>query len=188
MSLEAQQKTNSGLIIKLYPFGVLLVSLVLTFFLGQTSFEVSLPSIDLWKILSLAAVILVVNHSWIMTQTELTRQRFKIFATPEEWRDSGKSKASITEEGQFEIDRTLNAHRNTTENTLYYIFLAVVFSFTSPSLLAATIWLLLYPIARLGYTYSYFAGKDGVRGIFMSLALLSMYGLSASLLIGIFSL
>lgn len=188
MNSEAETKTNSGLIIKLYPFGVLLVGLILNLLLGVTPIEITAPSMDLLKILSLSAVILVINHSWIMTKTELTRLRFKIFATPEEWRASGLSKDSISDEGQFEIDRNLNAHRNTTENVVYYIFLAIVFSITSPSTLVAAIWLLMFPVARLGYTYGYFSGSDAVRGIFMSLALLSVYGLSVFLVIGMLSI
>ncbi len=183
MTSEAEKKNNPGQIIKLYPFGVLLIGIIMNLLFGVTPIEVSIPSLEIVKILSISAVILVINHSWIMTNTELTRLRFKIFATPEEWKDSGLSKDSITDEAQFEIDRNLNTHRNTTENIVYYMFLAIVFSFTSPAILVASIWLLLFPIARLGYTCSYFSGKDAIRGVFMSLALLSVYGLSSLLII-----
>ena len=37
--------------------------------------------------------------------------------------------------------------------------------------------------ARLGYTYSYLAGKDSARALFMSLSLLAMYGLASYLLL-----
>jgi uncharacterized MAPEG superfamily protein len=131
--------------------------------------------------MSFSGMFLVINHSWIMTATELTRHRYKIFSSPEEWKLSGKRKSEVTDEGAFEIERHLNTHRNTTENVVYYIFLAVLFSLVSPSQLAARSWILMFPLARLGYTYSYLAGNDNLRGVFMSLALLSVYGMSSYL-------
>jgi len=185
MNSESEQNKSSGWIIKIYPFALLLISLVINFLLGATSIEVKVPSFEIIKVLSISAILLTINHSWIMTTTELTRLRFRIFASPEEWKSSGRSKDSITGEGQFEIDRHLNTHRNTTENIVYYIFLAGIFSFISPTTLIASIWLLMFPLARLGYTYCYFSGKDDIRGIFMSLSLLSVYGISSFLAINI---
>jgi len=186
MKSEVEQKKNPGWIIKIYPFALLLISIIINLLLGVTSIETAVPSLEIIKILSISAVLLTINHSWIMTATELTRLRFKIFATPEEWKQSGKSKDSITDEGQFEIERHLNTHRNTTENIVYYIFLAVIFSFVSPDIVTASIWLLMFPISRFGYTYCYFSGNDNMRGIFMSLTLLSVYGISSFLVLSIF--
>jgi len=188
MNSENEQKTSPGLIIKIYPFAIVLISIILNLLLGVAPIEASVPSFDIIKVLSFSAAILMINHSWIMTATELTRHRFKIFASPEEWKDSGLRKENITDEGQFEIERHLNTHRNTTENIVYYIFLAGILSFVSPNTLIASIWLLMFPISRLGYTYCYFSGKDDIRGIFMSLTLLSVYGLSSYLIIGIFGI
>lgn len=185
MNSENEDKKVFGWIIKIYPFAILLVSIIINLLLGVTSIEIASPSIGIVKVLSLSAVLLTINHSWIMTATELTRLRFKIYASPEEWKDSGLSKSNITDEGQFEIERHLNTHRNTTENIVYYIFLAGIFSLVSPSILTASLWLLIFPIARLGYTYCYFSGRDNVRGVFMSLTLLSVYGMSSFLAISI---
>ncbi|WP_373565913.1 MAPEG family protein [Microbulbifer okhotskensis] len=132
-------------------------------------------------LISFAAILLVVNHSWIMTATEITRNRFKIFASPEERLSSGRERSErseSSEEGVFEVERCLNTHRNTTENIVYYIFLVMVFSLSSPSQFTAWLWILMFPIARLGYTYSYFSGNDNVRGVFMSLTLMSIYGMT----------
>ncbi|MFC4361992.1 MAPEG family protein [Simiduia curdlanivorans] len=168
-------------IIKVYPFGVLLLSLVLCFVLGIQPTQAAVPTNELLGILTLAAAILILNHSWVMTATELTRHKYKVYASPEERKTHAASKADVSDEGINEIERHLNTHRNTTENTIYYIFLAIIFSLASPSLLAAWVWLLLFPIARLGYTYSYFAGNDNLRGVFMSLTLLSTYGMASYL-------
>lgn len=171
MENDLVKSDSSYWIIKVYPFGVLALALALNLLFGISEVHITNPSKELIGLLSLAAIILVLNHSWIMTVTELTRNRFKIFASPEEWIKSGYKKADISEIGTFEIDRCLNTHRNTTENTLYYILLAVVFIFVSPNIIVVYVWLLLFPIARLGYTYCYFSGRDNIRGVFMSLTL-----------------
>ena len=120
-----------------------------------------------------------------MTTTELTRGRFKLYATPEEWTASGRRQRDASEEDLRELERCHNAHRNTTENTLYFIFLVMIFVLVSPTTVAAQTWLIGYSIARLGYTYSYLAGKDGVRGLFMSLSLLAMYGIASYLVMSL---
>ena len=81
-----------------------------------------------------------------------------------------------------EVERRLNAHRNATENTVYFVLLAPVFVLVSPPLIAVQIWTLGFALSRLGYTYCYLFGKDGLRGIFMSLGLLAMYGMASYLL------
>ncbi len=184
--MEAEENTpgNSFWIIKIYPFGVLLLSIGLNFSFGIEPLQASIPSTELLGLLSFSAILLVINHSWIMTATELTRNRFKIFASPEEQVSNDISESGITEKGRSEIERHLNTHRNTTENIVYYIFLALIFILVSPSQLAAWVWILAFPLARLGYTYSYFMGNDSVRGIFMSLTLLSVYGISGYLAFG----
>lgn len=118
-----------------------------------------------------------------MTTTELTRATFKIYATPEEWIASGTHRDNISEEGLREIERQHNAHRNTTENVVYFVFLAIIFIFLSPTLLAAQVWIVGFPVARLGYTYSYLSGNDNARGLFMTLGLLALYGMASYLLI-----
>ena len=120
-----------------------------------------------------------------MTATELTRVRFKMYSTPEEWAASGTSREGAPEEGVLELERHHNTHRNTTENTTYYILLALVFVFVSPTTVAAQVWLVGFAFARLGYTYSYLAGKDDARGLFMSLSLLAMYGMASYLVMSL---
>ena len=73
-----------------------------------------------------------------------------------------------------ELERRHNTHRNTTENTIYFTLLALVFVLVSPTTVAAQAWIVGFAVARLGYTYSYLAGKDDVRGLFMSLSLLAV--------------
>ncbi|MEW6992594.1 MAPEG family protein [Colwelliaceae bacterium 6441] len=184
MKVEEVTQNNSYWIIKAYPYGVLVLAIGLNFMFGIEPVQISTPSKELFGIISISAIILVINHSWIMTVTELTRNRYKIFASPEEWLSNGCKKQDVTDKGSFEIERCLNTHRNTTENSIYYVLFVFVFSFVTPSQLAAWAWILVFPISRLGYTYSYLTGKDNIRGVFMSLTLLSVYGIASYLALG----
>ena len=174
------------LIVKGYPLGVLLIGVVLNLFVfGVNPVAVSLPSAESIRALVIAAVLLVINHTWLMTTTELTRVRFKMFATPEEWAASGSSQQDAPEEGLRELERRHNTHRNTTENTIYFILLAFVLVLVAPTPLAAQAWIIGYAVARLGYTFSYLAGNDNARGLFMSLSLLAMYGIASYLVMSL---
>ena len=169
-------------IVRAYPLGLLLIGIVLNLFVfGVNPSAVALPSAECIRALVIAAVLLVINHTWIMTTTELTRVRFKMYSTPEEWAASGISRQDAPEKGLRELERRHNIHRNTTENTICFILLALVFVFVSPTTVAAQAWIIGFAIARLGYTYSYLAGKDNARGLFMSLSLLAMYGIASYL-------
>ncbi len=173
-------------IVKVYPLGVLAIGVVLNLFVfGVNSVAVALPSTVSIRALIIAAVLLVINHTWLMTTTELTRLRFKMYSTPEEWAASGTSRLDAPDEGLRELERRHNTHRNTTENTIYFILLVLVFVSVSPTTLAAQTWIVGYAVARLGYTYSYLAGNDRARGAFMSLSLLAMYGVASYLVMSL---
>ena len=169
-------------IVKAYPLGLLLIGVALNLFVfGVSPAAVALPSAECIRALVIAAVLLAINHTWIMTTTELIRVRFKMYSTPEEWAASGTSRHDAPEEGLSELERRHNIHRNTTENTIYYVLLALIFVLASPTTVAAQTWIIGYAVARLGYTYSYLAGNVSLRGLFMSLSLLAVYGMASYL-------
>ncbi len=173
-------------IVMIYPIGILLVGIVLNLFLlGVNPYVISLPSDGNMHALVVAVVLLVINHTWIMTSTELVRVRFKMYSTPEEWAASGTSEKNTTALGVRELKRRHDTHHNTTENVVYYVLLSLIFVFSSPTAIAVQVWIIGFAIARLGYTYSYLTGKDNVRGLFMTLGLLAMYGMVSNLVIGI---
>ena len=182
--IEQQQRTIA--IVKAYPLVVLLISLILNVFVFKVnSIAVALPSSECIHALVVSAVLLVVNHTWLMTTTELTRVRFSMYATPEQWVANGTSLQDMPELGSRELERRHNTHRNTTENVVYFIFLALILVLISPTTIAAQVWIFGFPLARLGYTYSYLTGKDDIRGIFMSLSLLATYGMASYLVMGL---
>lgn len=179
MSQLNANKKSTAIIIKAYPVALILISLALNltvFGIGVPA--IALPSHDVLAALVIASLMLVLNHTWLMTSTELTRLKYDIRATPEEWKTSGLSKGDVTETGVSELERRHNAHRNATENTTLFVLLAIPFSLISPSALAAGVWLIGFAIGRLGHTYSFLSGESGVRGLFMSVSLLSLYGLA----------
>jgi len=143
----------------------------------------ALPSQQTLAVLVAAAALLLINHSWLMTSTELTRSRYGLFATPEEWAAAEKDRSGASAQGLQELERRHNAHRNTTENTVYFVFLAVPMAMISPSYPAFVVWVCGFGVARLGYTCSYLTGRDGLRGLFMSGGLLSLYGMVGYLLL-----
>lgn len=179
MSHLNANKKKISLVIKLYPVALVFISFALNlaaFSIGSPA--IALPSHDVLALMAIACLMLLLNHTWLMTSTELTRLKYDIRATPEEWTASGISKDDVTETGFTELQRRHNAHRNATENTTLFVLLAIPFSLISPSELAAGVWLIGFAIGRLGHTYGYLSGNSGARGLFMSLSLLCLYGMA----------
>jgi uncharacterized MAPEG superfamily protein len=166
---------------------MLLAGLALNWFaFGIDPAVTSLPSAGVLSALVVSAILLVVNHTWLMTSTELTRLKYGLKATPEEWVASETRREDISKEGWRELERRHNAHRNATENSVYFVILAMIFSVVSPTVTAAQAWIIGFAVARLGYTFSYLSGWDDIRGVFMSLSLIAMYGMVSYLLISLF--
>ena len=48
------------------------------------------------------------------------------------------------------------------------------------------LWGLGFPLGRLGHSWGYLYGKDGIRGLFMTISLLSQLGMVTYLILGAF--
>ncbi|MES0882871.1 MAPEG family protein [Roseibium sp. SCP14] len=178
--VQDERRQRARFFILAYPFALIAISLVLNVLLfGIHPIAIALPSKPVIIALVIAAVLLLANHTWLMTTTELTRVKFGMYATPEEWQASGRKREDTAPKGLEELERRHNAHRNSTENTVYFVLLVLVFSVTSPADTAAVVWIAGFGAARLGYSFSYLTGRDGLRGLFMSLSLLCLYGLAS---------
>jgi len=183
---EEKKTYNARILVIAYPFVILIIGILLNVFLfGINPIVVTLPSNELVAALVIATVLLLANHTWLMTTTELTRARFKMYSTPEEWKASGLNAEDASLEGIRELKRQHDTHLNSTENIVYFILLAVVFLFVSPPIVAADVWIVGYAMSRLGYSYSFLAGKDNARGLFMTLSLLPMFGMASYLVISL---
>jgi len=186
MANKAQRNRKFTLIILAYPITLILISIAVNLFgFGVTPAIIALPSTQVVFALVVTAVLLVLNHTWLMTTTELIRLNFNMYATPEEWDENGAKREQVSQEGWRELERRHNAHRNATENAVYFVFLALVTSVISPTIVAVQAWMIGFAVARLGYTYCYLKGMSGARGIFMSLTLLGVYGLASHIVISV---
>lgn len=186
MKTEAARIKKFTAIILAYPVALIVISLALNWFVfGVAPVVIALPSNPIIVAIVIASSLLVLNHTWLMTSTELTRLNFNMHATPEEWAASGVDQGDISEKGWQELERRHNAHRNTTENTVYFVLLAFVMSLTTPTELATQTWFITFAVARLGYTFCYLRGLSDTRGAFMSLTLLSLYGLASYLVMSV---
>jgi len=173
-------------IIIAYPFVILIAALLINvFIIGMNPHVLAMPSLETIRAIVISGVLLVINHTWLMTTTELTRARFRMFSTPEEWAASETNPEDCSREGIIELKRQHDTHLNNTENIIYYIFLSIAFIFISPPVLAAQILIIGYAVSRLMYSYSFLAGKDGMRGLFMTLSLLLLYCMACYLALGL---
>jgi len=172
------KKARYRFFVTAYPVVLVLMSIGINFFMSDFKpVVISLPSKDIVTIVTIAIGLLVLNHAWIMTATELVRVNHDLRATTEEWEESGLKEEDASKAGLKALERCHNMHRNTTENTVYFALLLFVFICTSPQIHVASVWCIGFAVARLGYTYAYLKKKTGLRGIGMSLSLLSMFGM-----------
>lgn len=176
------------LIIKAYPIVLVLMGVAVNMLaFGVSAPALALPSREILAALIVSGVLLVLNHTWLMTATELTRLRHTMYATHEEWAQNGVRKEDVDEQGWIELERHHNAHRNATENTVYFVLLAPILCLISPSTLVAQTWLIGFAIARLGYTLGALRPMAGLRQAAMSFSLLALYGLTSYLVLSLFA-
>lgn len=186
MTDQAARKRKFSLIITAYPVVLILISTAVNVLIfGSRPVAVDLPSVGTVGALIFSGALLVLNHTWLMTATELTRLRFGMYATHEEWAENGVRKADVDETGWIELERHHNAHRNATENTVPFAFLAILVCLAAPAALLAQVWTISFAVARLGYTYGALRGRSGVRQLSMTLSLLALYGLADGLVLGL---
>jgi len=187
MDIAEVNNSRATLMVKTYPFALVCFSLLINLLVfGVEPLVIALPSPEVVDAVIIAAVLLLGNHSWLMTVTELTRAKYDLASTPEEWEEKGGRPQSIAQEARDALERRHNAHRNTTENSIYFVLLAAVVAMVSPVALMAQVWIVGFAVSRLGYTYSYLSAQTGLRGLFMSLSLLCLYGLASYLMVAMF--
>ncbi len=186
MTQEKSRKKKFTRIILGYPFALATVAVAANVMIfGVNPVTVSPPSTSIVGALVVSALLLLLNHTWLMTSTELTRLKYNMHATPEEWEASEHRLCDVPDQGFQEIERHHNAHANATENTVHFVFLALLISVISPTTLAAQVWIIGFAVGRLAHAFFYLTGKDGARGIAMSISLVSLYGLASYLAVSV---
>lgn len=183
---EHQNNVKAARMVIVYPFALIVIGmLVNALVFGFSPIVVALPDELAIMGVVIAAILLLANHSWLMTSTELTRIKHGLSTTPEEWAERGAEKSDISQDGWDALERRHNAHRNTTENTIYFAMLSgVMLMVTAPAYLVV-LWSVCFGVSRLGYSYSYFTANTDMRGIFMSLTLLSVYAMAGYLFVAL---
>ena len=173
-------------VVIIYPLALIFIVTIINYFLLEPqAVRISLPPAYALTIASVTGFLLIINHSILMTVTEIVRTRYRIHATAEEYQARGDHRDQVSQEGWLALERCHGTHRNCTENTVYFACLSTLFLFTNPGLVASYLWLGSFGLARLGHAIGYLSGRDGIRGLFMTLSLLSVYGLSVYLLMGL---
>lgn len=171
------RKARIAVIVIAYPVALICVSVLINLFVfGIDPAVIGPPSKQIMGVWVFAVAALILNHSWLMTGTELTRLKFELHATPEEWSANERDPDKASKLGLQELDRHHNAHRNTTENVVYFGLVSAALMFITPGEIAAQSWIAGFAIGRIGHSFSYLTRQDGLRGFFMSLSLLSLYG------------
>lgn len=161
-----------------YPIVVALIALALSFFaLPSLVAGSGWPENTVLVAFALATGLLIVNHIWIITATELARLRHGIYVVPEEIPSEKKAAYAPSAEGQADVARCHNIHRNTTENVVYFFPLAIAVWIAAPQLTESAIWMVTFAVARLGYTFSYLRANTALRSVCMTANLLAVFGL-----------
>ena len=167
-----------------YPFVLFALALLINALVFDiTPVSVSLPSSQPLLALVACGCVLVLNHAWLMTATELVRVHGELRATPEEWAASGLDPAQASAQALAELGRAHAAHRNATENTAVFALLVLPFMLVAPSAAAAWLWLLCFAVGRIGHALAYLQRRTDLRGAAMSLSLLGMFGVASNLLL-----
>ncbi len=167
-----------------YPFILAIIAVFInSVFLDVGPIKVELPTISSLAAASIAAAILVINHSWIMTKTELTRIDYGIATATEDVSETRVLVDQAGRDAKIALGRAHRTHQNATENTVYFSLLAPLLLLSSPSELPIWLWFLGFSLGRLGHSVGYLTAHTALRGFAMSVSLVSLYGMASYLLI-----
>lgn len=170
-------------ILILYPLVPVLIAVSVNFAVGVVAPTVALPTLETVGYLALSIFLLTANHTWLMTDTEIARSRYGLFATPEERAESDVRHDAPPD--TTELQRSHASHRNLTENTVHFALAASAFVLLSPPEPLAALWLVGFGVTRLGHTFFFLAGNANWRGVFMTLSLVALYGVATYPLISL---
>lgn len=115
-----------------------------------------------------------------------TRGKTKTTPNPEDARTVVKGSAVVAQDPDS-VARVLRAHRNTTDNTLPFLLLALVFVQMRPDPLETQILLGTFTAARLAYTVCYLGQIQPWRTIFYGVGVLATLALVVEILRALFS-
>lgn len=122
---------------------------------------------------AISTVVHWLNITVLWNMSGGVRGKTKTTLNPE---DAKAFNANLVQEDPAEVQRVLRAHRNTTDNTLPFLFVALVFVMAGPSALEAYIFLYGFLAARVLYSVCYLKGLQPWRTIFYGISVLLAAG------------
>ena len=120
-----------------------------------------------------------------MTKTELTRIDYGIATAPEDATETRVLLDQASQDAKVALARAHRTHQNATENTVYFSLMVPLFLMSSPSGLAVWLWLIGFSLGRLGHSMGYLMARTALRGLAMSVSLISLYGMATYLLLSV---
>ena len=145
-----------------------------------------MPKDPVFVAFALTVVVNSLNILVLWNSSGGTRGKSKTTPNPEDARTVVKGAEVVTHDPES-VARVLRAHRNTTDNTVPFILLALVFIQMRPDPLEAQILLGSFTVARILYTICYLGQIQPWRTIFYGLGLLATVALIIEILRGLFS-
>lgn len=138
-----------------------------------------MPHADNVTTLVITTVVNWLNLTVLWNLSGAARGKSKTSLNPE---DAKAFNGELVEADPPAVARVLRAHRNTFDNTVPFLILALVFCSLGPSALEAQILLYGFTAARLGYSVCYLAGLQPWRTILYGLGVLLSLGLAVDTL------
>ncbi len=125
-----------------------------------------------FRLFGITYLVLVLKMVAVGFYTSSVRIRRKVFATPEDYEFQGMAAAAGPDP---DVERARRAHLNDLENILPYFGVGLLYAFTNPTLVAASIFYIGYMVARILHSVFYLTSLQPHRTIAFVVALLLMF-------------
>lgn len=145
-----------------------------------------MPKDPVFVAFALTVVVNSLNILVLWNSSGGTRGKSKTTPNPEDARTVVKG-AEVVAHDPESVARVLRAHRNTTDNTVPFILLALVFIQMRPDPLEAQILLGSFTVLRILYTICYLGQIQPWRTIFYGLSVLTTLALIVEILRALFT-
>jgi uncharacterized MAPEG superfamily protein len=120
-----------------------------------------LYAIPAFRLYAIVTLLLVVKMMIVGFYTAILRGRKKVFATPEDYETFG----AMPRAADDDIERARRAHLNDLESILPFLFVALLFALTAPSIWIARLYFWGFFIARVFHSIAYIGRRQPHRTV-----------------------
>ena len=131
---------------------------------------------------ALCVAILALKMIGTAIYTAAQRQKNQGYTNPEDAKVAGVDRTQATEVEHPEVARALRMHRNDLENIPLFFAVGLVYVLLGASPLGAALYFWTFTVARLVHTIVYARAMQPARAICWGLGMLSLVGMSVSIL------